>query len=75
MTSNLVDTTHPATLLSNVHYGRFGITGDTLGNALNETFGYNTLGAFQSYTTAPTTPYSFTLVLPLTEISRPLQTV
>jgi RHS repeat-associated protein len=61
MTSNLVDTTHPATFLSNVHYGRFGVTGDTLGNALNETFSYNALGAFQSYTTTPTTPYSFTL--------------
>jgi RHS repeat-associated protein len=63
VTSNLVDTTHPATLLSNVHYGRFGATGDMLGNGLNETFGYNNLGAFQSYTTAPTTPYSFALSL------------
>jgi RHS repeat-associated protein len=63
MTSNFVDTTHPATFLSNVHYGRFGVTGDTLGNGLNETFGYNTLGEFNSYTTAPTTPYSFTLGL------------
>ena len=61
MTSSLVDATHPLTLLSNVHYGRFGVTGDTLGNGLNETFGYNSLGAFQSYTTAPTTPYSFSL--------------
>ncbi|MGZ7101226.1 MAG: RHS repeat domain-containing protein [Candidatus Angelobacter sp.] len=61
MTSNFVDTTHPATFLSNVHYGSFGVTGDTLGNGLIETFGYNTLGALQSYTTAPTTPYSFTL--------------
>jgi RHS repeat-associated protein len=63
MTSSLVDATHPATLLSNVHYGRFGITGDTLGSVLNETFGYNNLGALNSYTTAPTTPYSFTLGL------------
>lgn len=63
MTSSLVDSTHPGTLLSNVHYGRFGVTSDTLGNGLNETFGYNTLGAFQSYTTAPTTPYAFTLGL------------
>ena len=36
MTSNFVDSTHPATFLSNVHYGRFGVTGDTLGNGLNE---------------------------------------
>jgi RHS repeat-associated protein len=61
MTSNFVDATHPATFLSNVHYGRFGVTGDTLGNGLNEIFGYNNLGAFQSYTTTPTTPYSFSL--------------
>lgn len=61
MSSSLVDATHPATLLSNVHYGRFGVTGDTLGNNLAETFGYNNLGAFNSYSTSPTTPYSFTL--------------
>jgi RHS repeat-associated protein len=61
MTSNFVDPTRPATLLSNVHYGRFGVTGDTLGNGLNETFGYNTLGAFQSYGTSPTSPYTFSL--------------
>jgi RHS repeat-associated protein len=61
MTSNFVDTTHPATFLSNVHYGRFGVTGDTLGNGLNETFSYNALGAFQSYATTPTMPYSFAL--------------
>jgi len=61
MTSNFVDSTHPATFLSNVHYGRFGATGDTLCNGLNETFGYNNLGAFNSYTTNPTTPYAFTL--------------
>lgn len=61
MTSNFVDPAHPATFLSNVHYGPFGVTGDTLGNGLNETFGYNTLGAFKSYATAPATPYSFKL--------------
>lgn len=63
MTSNFVDPTHPATFLSNVHYGRFGVTGDSLGNGLTETFGYNTLGAFQSYGTSPTSPYAFTLGL------------
>jgi RHS repeat-associated protein len=61
MTSSLVDISHPATLLSNVHYGRFGTIGDTLGNSLTETSNYNSVGALQSYTTAPTTPYSFSL--------------
>ena len=61
MTSNFVDPAHPATFLSNVHYGRFGITSDTLGNGLTETFGYSNRGALNSYTTTPTTPYAFTL--------------
>jgi RHS repeat-associated protein len=58
ITSNLVDSTHPATLLSSVHYGQFGPISDTLGNGLNEIFGYNAYGALQSYAS---TPYSFSL--------------
>jgi YD repeat-containing protein len=37
LTSSLVDANHPATLLSNVHYGAFGLTSDSLGNGIAET--------------------------------------
>ncbi|HET9284165.1 MAG TPA: RHS repeat-associated core domain-containing protein [Candidatus Angelobacter sp.] len=60
MTSSFVDSQHPATLLSNVHYNQFGAVGDTLGNGLNETVGYSTRGIPQSYSS---TPYSFSLGL------------
>jgi YD repeat-containing protein len=58
MTSNLVDAQHPATLMSNVHYGPFGVTSDTLGNGLAENIGYSARGLLNSYSS---TPYSFTL--------------
>ncbi|HEY2113515.1 MAG TPA: RHS repeat-associated core domain-containing protein, partial [Candidatus Angelobacter sp.] len=58
MTSSLVDAGHPATLLSTVHYNQFGPVSDSLGNGISESFGYNTYGAVQSYTS---TPYSFSL--------------
>lgn len=48
MTSSLVDATHPATLLSNAHYGPFGVTNDTLGNGLNETYSYHARGWLQN---------------------------
>ena len=61
LTSNLVDSQHPATLVSNISYGPFGITADSLGNGINESFGYAARGALSAYTAG--TAYSFSLGL------------
>jgi RHS repeat-associated protein len=58
MTSSFIDSQHPAALLSNVHYSQFGPVSDTLGNGLNESFGYSAYGKQQSYSSAL---YSYSL--------------
>ena len=63
MTSSWVDSAHPGTLLSNVHYAAFGLSGSSLGNGLTESATYNSLGKLASFTAAQsgTTRYSFGL--------------
>lgn len=49
VTSSLSDANHPGTLLSNVHYGVYGVSGDTLGNNVVELFGFNNYGELSAY--------------------------
>src|SRR5437762_13444044 len=60
-TSSLVDSQHPANLVSNISYGPFGVTSDSLGNGISESFGYAARGALSAYTAG--TAYSFSLGL------------
>jgi len=56
-----VDSQHPATLINNISYGPFGVTSDSLGNGINESFGYAPRGALTAYTAG--SAYSFSLGL------------
>jgi len=47
ITSSLIDSTHPGTLLSNMHYSPVSVT-DTLGNGLLETTGFSPRGLLTS---------------------------
>ena len=57
VSSSLVDSQHPGTLVSGVHYGPFGPVSDILGNGVTEAIGYSVRGQLQSYSSVP---YSFT---------------
>jgi RHS repeat-associated protein len=49
VTSSLNDATHPPTLFSNLQYNQFGqLTSDSLGNGVNETFGFDLRGRLTS---------------------------
>ncbi len=64
LTSSLADANHPAMLLSGVHYNAFGgHTSASLGNAVNESLGYDPRGRLQSLNALKdtTTVYSFSL--------------
>jgi len=50
LTSTLSDANHPGTLLSNVHYGAFGVVNDVLGNGVVENVKYSPRGAVSSRT-------------------------
>jgi len=48
LNSNLVDSSHPATLLSGLHYNQFGeVTSDSLGNGVTEAAGFDARGRLQ----------------------------
>jgi RHS repeat-associated protein len=63
MTTNFVDGSHPGTLFSNAHYGPIGLTSDTLGNGVNESFSYNNRGLLKAFaaTSGTNTQYSFSV--------------
>ena len=63
MTSSWIDASHPGTLLSNVHYGAFGLSSSSLGNGVSEAANYNSVGELASFTASQsgTTRYSFSL--------------
>src|SRR5262249_41036046 len=59
VTSNLVDSQHPSTIVNNISYGPFGVASDTLGNGVGESFGYAARGTLSSYSAG--SAYSFSL--------------
>jgi RHS repeat-associated protein len=46
--SSLSDASHPATLMSNISYGPFGLASATFGNGVNESRGYTARGLLNS---------------------------
>ncbi|HEV2348770.1 MAG TPA: RHS repeat-associated core domain-containing protein [Terriglobia bacterium] len=55
VTSSLSDSNHPGTLLSGTSYGPVGLTADTLGNHVAESFGYDNRTRLSSISSTPYT--------------------
>ena len=55
VTSSLSDSNHPGTLLSGTSYGPAGLTADTLGNNVHQSFGYNDRTWLSSISSTPHT--------------------